>query len=128
MSVVWSRRVPDCSDTLHNWYELPSECFIAGHQDDLDNMHFCYPYGRLIGQPSTLFSVPLRSICSIKISFFENTKLKFSKKVFSFCFSKSTFERGHFAPKIIKNGSRSSENEQIEVSKFANRPISHGSN
>ena len=64
---------------------------------------------------------------AIKIGFFENTQVGFSKKVFSFCFSKSTSKRGHFPPKTIKIGSRSSENEQIEVSKFGNRPICHGS-
>ena len=60
--------------------------------------------------------------------FSENTKLRFWRKIISFRFSKSTFERGHFAPKIIKIGSRSSENEQIEVSKFGNTRICRSSN
>ena len=66
-------------------------------------------------------SAPLISTCnvlSIKISLSQNTKPTFSKHFFSFCFPERTLLCGHFAPKIIKIGSRSSENETIEVSKY----------
>ena len=53
-----------------------------------------------------------------KINIIPNTENQVLRCVFSFCCSESTFECGHFAPRIIKNGSRSSENEAIEVSKY----------
>ena len=112
---VWAGELLFCSVSVHNWYRQPLWSNLTAHHFGSDISQYLYPYGRLIGQPSTFFVVPLRSICSIKIVFFENTQVGFSKKVFSFCFSKSTSERGHSAPKIIKIGSGSSENEQIEV-------------
>ena len=99
--------------------------FIFGsvHLQTLQRKYFCvlwyistfHDVFRAFSLSSTHFNL---QYSANKNHFFQNTKPKISKHFFLFSFPESASEYGHFAPKIIKNGSRSSENEAIEVSKY----------